>query len=46
MRWVPIGPRLLTLMALAAVVPLAPLVLFQYSLAELLQAFFTNLVGL
>jgi hypothetical protein len=46
MRWVPIGPRLLTLMALAAVIPLAPLVLFQYSLTELLQAFFSNLVGL
>ena len=46
MRWVSIGPRLLTLMALAAVVPLAPLLLFQYSLAELLQAFFSNLVGL
>jgi hypothetical protein len=46
MRWVPIGPRLLTLMALAALVPLAPLLLFQYSIAELSQKFFSNLVGL
>lgn len=46
MRWVPIGPRLLTLMALAAMVPLAPLLLFQYSIAELSQKFFSNLVGL
>jgi hypothetical protein len=46
MRWVPIGPRLLTQMALAALVPLAPLLLFKYPLAELAQRFFARLVGL
>jgi hypothetical protein len=46
MRWVPIGPRLLTLMAVAALVPLTPLVLFKYPLAELAQRFFAKLIGL
>jgi hypothetical protein len=45
MRWVTIGPRLLTMMTLAAVVPLAPLLLFQYPIAELTQMFFSRLVG-
>jgi hypothetical protein len=40
---VPIGPRLLTLAALA---PLAPLLLFKYPLAELAEKFFARLVGL
>jgi hypothetical protein len=42
---VTIGPRLLTMMTLAAVVPLAPLLLFQYPVAELTQKFFSRLVG-
>jgi hypothetical protein len=46
MRWVTIGPRLLTQFTLAALVPLAPLVLFKYPLAELVQKFFDRLVGL
>jgi len=46
MRWVTVGPRLLTMMALAAVVPLTPLILFQYPLAELAQKFFQRMVGL
>ena len=46
MRWIPVGPRLLTEMTTAAVVPLAPLVLFEYPIAELTQKFFTRLVGL
>jgi hypothetical protein len=46
MRWVTIGPRLLTLMALAALVPLAPLLLFQYPLAALAEKVFSKLVGL
>jgi hypothetical protein len=45
MRWVTIGPRLLTVMTLAAVAPLAPLLLFQYPIAELTQKFFSRLVG-
>jgi hypothetical protein len=46
MRWVTIGPRLLTMMALAALLPLTPLLLFQYPLAELAEKLFKNLVGL
>jgi hypothetical protein len=46
MRWVTIGPRLLTLMTLAALVPFTPLLLFQYPLAELAQKLIKNLVGL
>ncbi len=46
MRWITVGPRLLTMMTLAAAVPLAPLMLFQYPLAELAEKFFTKLVGL
>ena len=46
MRWVTIGSRLLTAMTLAALVPLAPLLLFQYPLAELAQKLIKNLVGL
>ena len=45
MRWVTVGPRLLTIMTIAAVVPLAPLVLFRYPVAELAQKFFSRLVG-
>jgi hypothetical protein len=45
MRWITIGPRLLTMMALAAAAPLTPLLLFQYPLAELAQRFFSRLVG-
>ena len=46
MRWLPIGPRVLTQMAIAAVVPFLPLLLFRYPLAELVQKFFTRLLGL
>lgn len=46
MRWVTVGPRLLIVMTLAAVVPLAPLLLFQYPLGELARKFFTRLIGL
>jgi len=45
MRWVTIGPRLLIMMTLAAAVPLAPLLLFQYPIAELMQKFFSRLLG-
>jgi hypothetical protein len=45
MRWVTIGPRLLTLMTVALVGPLMPLFLFRYPLAELAQKFFSKLVG-
>ena len=46
MRWITVGPRLLTMMTLAAAAPLTPLLLFQYPLAELAQKFFLRLVGL
>ena len=46
MRWITVGPRLLTMMTMAAIVPLTPLLLFQYPLAELAQKFFSRLVGL
>jgi uncharacterized membrane protein YfbV (UPF0208 family) len=45
MRWITIGPRLLTFMTVALVGPLMPLFLFRYPLAELAQRFFSKLVG-
>jgi hypothetical protein len=45
MRWITIGPRLLTVMTVALVGPLLPLFLFRYPLAELAQKFFSRLVG-
>jgi hypothetical protein len=46
MRWITAGPRMLTMMAMAAAVPLAPLWLFRYPIGELAQKFFSRLVGL
>jgi hypothetical protein len=46
MRWITVGPRLLTMMTMAAVVPLTPRLLFRYPIAELAQKFFSRLVGL
>ncbi len=46
MRWITVGPRLLTMMTVASIVPLMPLLLFQYSVAELAQKFFSRMVGL
>ena len=45
MRWITIGPRLLTIMTIAVVGPLTPLLLFRYPVAELAQKFFSKLVG-
>jgi hypothetical protein len=45
MRWITIGPRLLTFMTMAFVGPLMPLFLFRYPLAELARRFFSKLVG-
>jgi hypothetical protein len=45
MRWITVGPRLLTIMTVAAVVPLAPLLLFRYPVAELAEKFFSRLIG-
>jgi len=46
MRWITIGPRLLTMMAMAALVPFSPLLLFKYPLAELAQKLIQHLVGM
>src|SRR5262249_40290379 len=46
MRWVTIGPRLLTTMTMAAVAPLIPLLLFEYPLADLAAKVIKHLVGL
>ena len=46
MRWITVGPRLLTMVTIAAIVPLAPLLLFRYPIAELAEKFFSRLVGL
>jgi len=46
MRWITAGPRLLTMMALAAIVPFAPLLLFQYPVGELAEKFLSKLIGL
>jgi hypothetical protein len=45
MRWITIGARLLTIMTIAVVGPLMPLLLFRYPVAELSQKFFSRLVG-
>jgi hypothetical protein len=45
MRWITVGPRLVTFMTVALVGPLLPLLLFRYPLAELAQRFFSTLVG-
>jgi hypothetical protein len=46
MRWITAGPRLVLMMTMAAIVPLAPLLLFQYPIGELAQKFFARLVGM
>ena len=46
MRWVTIGPRLLSRLSFAALAPLAPLLFFQYPLAELAKKLFHHFVGL
>ena len=46
MRWITVGPRLVTMMTIAVVAPLMPLLLFRYPLAELAQKFFSTLVGM
>jgi hypothetical protein len=46
MRLVPVSPSMLVSLAVAALVPLLPLVLFKYPLADLLAKFFERLSGL
>jgi hypothetical protein len=46
MRLVPISPSMLMYLAVAALVPLLPLVLFKYPIGDLLAKFFERLSGL
>ena len=46
MRWVPIGRGMLTQLSAAALIPLLPLLLFKYPVADLAQKFFQRLLGL
>lgn len=46
MRWIPMSLHLLTNMAAAALLPLVPLLLLKYPVAELAEKFFTRLTGL
>jgi hypothetical protein len=46
MRLVPISPRMLMHLAVAALLPLLPLVLFKYPVGDLLAKFFERLSGL
>jgi hypothetical protein len=45
MRLVPVSPRLMMDLAVAALLPLLPLVLFKYPIADLLAKFFDRLTG-
>ena len=46
MRLVPVSPSMLMYLAIAALVPVLPLVLFKYPVADLLAKFFQRLSGL
>jgi hypothetical protein len=46
MRLVLVSPSMLMYLAAAALLPLLPLVLFKYPLADLLAKFFGSLTGL
>jgi hypothetical protein len=46
MRWVPLSRRLVADMAIAALVPILPLLLLKYPVAELAEKFFRRLSGL
>jgi hypothetical protein len=46
MRWVPVSTRLLIAVVIAAMLPMLPLFLFKYPIAELAQRLFSKLAGL
>jgi hypothetical protein len=46
MRWVPVGPRLLLELGLAAALPMAPLLLLEYPLGDVLKKFVAIVSGL
>ncbi len=45
-RWTPASPRLITQLTIAALLPMAPLLLIKYPFAELMQKFVERLAGL
>jgi hypothetical protein len=46
MRWVPVSTRLLMAVVIAALLPMLPLFMFKYPIAELVQRLFSKLAGL
>ncbi|MGB8900952.1 MAG: hypothetical protein WCC90_17670 [Methylocella sp.] len=46
MRWVPVSTRLLVTVVIAALLPMLPLLLFKYPIAELVQRVLSKLAGL
>jgi len=46
MRWITVGPRLLTMLAITAIAPFLPLLLLQYPIADLAQKVLSRLLGL
>jgi len=46
MRWITVGPRMLTMMTVAGIGPFLPLLLFKYPIADLAQKFSSKLIGL
>jgi hypothetical protein len=46
MSFIPMGPRLLTNLSIAALLPLVPLLLLKYPIAELAEKFITRLAGM
>jgi hypothetical protein len=46
MRWIPVSKRLLLEFAIAALLPMLPLLLLQFPASELTKKFFTSLVGI
>jgi hypothetical protein len=46
MRWIPVSPQLLAGFAIAALVPMLPLLLFEYPVAALAEKFMRTLTGL
>jgi hypothetical protein len=46
MRVFPAGPRLLARLTMTALLPLAPLALFKYPMAELVKSFLSRIAGL
>jgi hypothetical protein len=46
MHWIPASPRLLVVVVMAAVLPMLPLLLFEFPLDELVRRLFQSLTGL